>query len=157
MLNILVITAAFMGIALIVSLAVWIRGLYTLIGGRCSFRGNILRGKHARIAGLFLFGQFLVGSAIYRGLFEVFHMGSGGAQHIPSRIAGNVVVTAVFVLVIVGSYVMAFKYAKAKKTQAETSADGATSKALEEGTIEARVDAAAKKTLEQRDDHPSKA
>ena len=117
MLQALMITSTLAGITVMISLFFFLRGFYILIRGSCSLRGNLLRGKDARIAGLFLVGQIILGFAIYAPLFEAYHWGSVG--DVSNNITGNIVQTFVFLSMVVLSYIVALRYAKTKNYTVE--------------------------------------
>ena len=76
-----------------------------------------MRGKDARIAGLFLLGQIILAFAIYAPLFEANHWGRVG--DVSNNLTGNIVQTAVFLVMIALSYIVALRYAKGKNCNVE--------------------------------------
>lgn len=103
------------GVALIASLVFLLRGIYSLISGRCSLLGNRVKGKLGRIAGLMLVGQFLVGIAIYALMFEANKWGRSGPdiyENARRSIASGIAQAIIFSLAILLGYMIARAIAK---------------------------------------------
>ena len=99
-------------LAMVVSLVFLLRGIYSLISGKCSLRGHKVKGKQGRIAGLMLVGQFIVGITIYASLYEANKWGSSAAS-ISDRITAGFTELIIFSLAIVVGYMAARAIAKA--------------------------------------------
>ena len=109
--NLLQIANAASAVAMVVSLVLLFRGIYSLISGKCSLRGYKVKGKQGRIAGLVLIGQFIVGIAIYAVLFEANSWGSSAAS-ISERITAGIIELVIFSLAILVGYIAALSIAK---------------------------------------------
>lgn len=111
----LIISSMVGSITLVTSLVFGVRGIYSLISGRCSLKGNKVRGKQARLAGLVLACQFIAGMAVYAVLFETFRWGSSGsnlAETARKGIASGISQAMIFSAAIVAGYLIALSIAK---------------------------------------------
>jgi len=103
-------------VALSVSLVFLLRGIYSLISGKCSLLGNRVTGKQGRIAGLLLTGQFIVGIAFYALMFEANKWGSSGAdiyENARKSITSGIAQAIIFTVAILLGYFAARAIAKA--------------------------------------------
>ena len=102
-------------VTLMASLVFGVRGIYSLISGRCSLRWNKVRGKQVRLAGLVLACQFIAGIAVYAVLFETFSWGSSGPNlAVAARrgIASGISQAIIFSVAILAGYLIALSIAK---------------------------------------------
>lgn len=112
MLNLLQFANAASALAMVVSLVLLFRGIYSLISGKCSLRRYKVKGKQGRIAGLVLVGQFIVGAAISASLHEANNWGSS-SQSISEGITEGFTNLIIFSLAILVGYLAARAIAKA--------------------------------------------
>jgi len=97
------------GVAMIISLVLLLRGLYSLISGRCRVLGKEVKGNKGRSAGLLLAGQFIVGFVIYLIMFEAFDWGSSPYDYESARkaVIEHIAQAAIFFLTSLLGYLMA--------------------------------------------------
>ncbi len=96
---------------MLVSSVFLLRGIYSLISGRCSLRGFRVKGKQGRIAGLILVGQFIVGTAIWATLYTVNEWGSSSSGY-SERITAGITELIIFSLAVLVGYMVARAIAK---------------------------------------------
>ena len=103
--------------ATLISLALFVRGVVHLITGKCNIRGNALRGRTARLAGLLMVAQLFVGFGVYAVIFESFEMGGSAYRSAEGSIVSAMAQTIPVLVAAIGAYLWALFYAKAHKPE----------------------------------------
>jgi len=96
-------------VAMVISLVLLLRGLYSLITSRCRVLGKEAKGSKGRTAGLFLAGQFIVGFVIYLMMFKAFDWGTSPYDYDSARkaVIEHFAEAAIFALASLIGYLMA--------------------------------------------------